>query len=98
MKTIALRRSVLSPDAAFIAGDHFGGEVSLAELREMASPEWAERCKRLADEIEGPYRAALREAAQSSERASERLRAAQAAREPAPETQRSTVPQKRGEP
>lgn len=92
---IELRRSAQSTTHAYINGGNFGGIASASELREMASPEWAERCKRLADEIEGRKRPNMAEAVRDCERASERLRAAQAAREQTPPTERSVVPQKR---
>lgn len=94
---IELRRSTQSTTHALINGWNFGGIASVPELRQMASPEWAAECTRIADEIEGPARAALREAAESSERASERLRAAQAARELEPQTKRSISPRKDNE-
>lgn len=94
-RTISLRRSTSDGSYGFLEGECTFGVVTSAELRQMASPEWAAECTRLANEIEGPAKTALREATRDSERASERLRAAAAARELEPQIKRSTVPQKR---
>ena len=65
---IDLRRSTQSTTHAFISGSNFGGIASVAELRRMATPEFAAQCSALADEIDGPVRQMLREATRDSER------------------------------
>lgn len=90
VRDIVLKRSACRSNVAFICGNAFAGEVSVVELRTMASPEWAAECTRIADEIEGPARAALREATRDSERVLARA-------EPCPPTCRSVAPQKQGE-
>lgn len=81
---IVLHASRSAPGCGFIAGDNFGGNVSVAELRQMASPEWAAECTRIANELGEQARSALREATRDSERTLERC----------PPTCRSTVPRK----
>jgi hypothetical protein len=67
--TLSIRRSNATPSCAFLSGTNVGGIVTVDSLRQMATPEWAAKCTALADEIEGPARVALREAARDSERA-----------------------------
>jgi hypothetical protein len=66
---LKIRRGNSDPSRAFLSGPFVGGSIDVAGLRQMATPEWAAECTRLADEIEGPARAALREATRDSERA-----------------------------
>jgi hypothetical protein len=70
---IEIYRASRSATHAAIRGGYFGGLLSATDLREMATPEFAAKCTRLADEIEGPVRAALRDATRDSESAIARV-------------------------